>query len=95
MVEINKDIIKHVADVARINLTEKEVEEFLPQFKEILSYFSEIQEVNTDDCKISLQPVHISDAFREDEVKASLSTDEALANTEHKKEEYFKGPKAI
>lgn len=93
--EINKELIKKVAENARLKLTDKEIEEFTPQLKEILNAFSKIDKVDTSKTKASVQPVEIKNVLREDEIEPSLSQDEALANTKHKKDGYFKGPRAI
>tara|TARA_Y100000310_G_scaffold216625_1_gene217700 strand:- start:1216 stop:1500 length:285 start_codon:yes stop_codon:yes gene_type:complete len=93
--QVNKELIKHVAEVARLNLTEKEIKEFQPQLKEILTSFSEIDKVNTNNTKPSFQPVEIKNILREDKSKGSLTQEEALSNTQHKKDGYFKGPKVV
>ncbi len=92
---IDKDLIKKVAKNARLNLTESEIKEFLPQLKEILNSFSVINDVNTDNIKPSFQPIEIKNVYREDKIEKSLTQQEALANTKHKKDGFFKGPKAI
>ncbi len=92
---IDKELIKHVAEVARLDLTEKEIEEFLPQLKEILAAFSQIQEIDTENTKPSFHPVVLKDSMREDIPKASLSNEDTLKNTQHKKDGYFKGPKVV
>jgi aspartyl-tRNA(Asn)/glutamyl-tRNA(Gln) amidotransferase subunit C len=93
--EINKDLIKHVASVARLELTEQEIKRFLPQLQEVVDAFSKLSQVNTDKVNASFHPVFLKDALREDVVEKCLSQKEALANTEHKKDGYFKGPKAV
>jgi aspartyl-tRNA(Asn)/glutamyl-tRNA(Gln) amidotransferase subunit C len=93
--KLDKSLIKHVAEVARLNLTEQEIKEFLPQLKEILDAFSKIQEVDTDNVKPSYHAVEMKNALREDKPKKCLDNETALKNTEHKKEGYFKGPKVI
>ena len=93
--ELNKDTVKNVAKVARLNLTDKEVKKFTPQLKEILEAFSEIDNVDTKDTKMSIQPVPLKNSLREDIPKDCLSVEDALRNTEHKKDNYFKGPRAI
>jgi len=93
--KINKELIEHVADIARLKLTKKEIDEFQPQLKEVLDTFSKIESVNTDNTEPSFQPVEIKDVMREDETESCLTQEEALSNTEHKKEGYFKGPKVV
>ena len=93
--EVDKKLLEHVAEVARLKLTEKEIEKFLPQLKEALNFFSKLNEINTDNTKPSFQPVELKNAMREDKEKKCLSQDEALSLSEHKKDGYFKGPRAV
>ena len=92
---VGEELIKHVAEVARLNLTEAEIKKFVPQLKEILNTFSEISKVDTKGIKPSIQPVELKNVFREDNIGVSLTQEEALRNTEHKKDGYFKGPRAV
>ncbi len=93
--KINKNVIKHVAEVARLELTGEEIREFLPQLKEILKTLSKIQEVDTKNTLPSYHAVDIKNALREDTPRNSLSQDEALKNTKNKKDGYFMGPKVV
>ena len=93
--EVNKELIKKVALNARLNLTEKEIETFIPEIKEILEHFSKLSKLNTDNVKPSFHPIELKNVMREDIAKKSLSQEEALSNTRHKKDNYFKGPKAL
>jgi len=93
--KIDKELIENVAELARLNLTEKEKKEFTEDFKEILNTFSKIDKVNTKNTKESFHPVEIKNKLRDDLVEDSLTQEEALSNTEHKKDSYFKGPKAV
>jgi len=93
--QVDEKLIKHVAAVARLNLTDEEVKKFLPQLKEILNAFSKIDEVDTKGVRPSFQPVDLKNQLREDVEKECLSQEEALANSEHKKDGYFKGPRAV
>ena len=93
--KIDKALIKHVASLARLNLTESEIKEFLPQLKEILDAFSKIKQVDTKNVKPSYHVVDIKNALREDIPKKCLDNETALKNTKHKKEGYFKGPKVV
>jgi aspartyl-tRNA(Asn)/glutamyl-tRNA(Gln) amidotransferase subunit C len=93
--EVNKEFIKKVAKAARLNLDETEVEEFIPQVKDILSYFEILNEVNIEDVKPSFQPINIRNKLREDIPKESINVKEALKNSKFNKNGYFIGPKAI
>ncbi len=93
--EINRELIKHVSSLARLKLTDKELEKFVPELKEIINTFSQLNEVNVENVEPSFQPVELKNSLRDDIVEKSFTNEEALSNAEHKKEGYFKGPSAI
>jgi len=93
--EVDRKLLEHVAELARLKLSEEEIQKFLPQLKEALEFFSKLREINTDDVKPSFQPVKFKNLMREDIEKECLSQDDALSLTEHKKDGYFKGPRAV
>ena len=93
--EVDRKLLEHVAEVARLKLNEEEIKKFLPQLKEALEFFSKLKELNTDSVKPSFQPVEARDAMREDKEEECLSQDDALSLTEHKKDGYFRGPRAV
>ena len=93
--QVDRKLLEHVAEVARLKLNEEEVKKFLPQLKESLEFFSKLKEINTDNVKPSFQPVELKNAMREDKEKECLSQEDALSLTEHKKDGYFKGPRAV
>ena len=93
--KVDKELIEKVASVARLNLTEAEIKKFLPQLKDILASFSKIDKVDAKGTKPSFQPVELKNRMRKDKKGKCLSQEEALSNTEHKKDGYFKGPRAV
>ncbi len=92
---INKDTVKKVAELARLQLSEDELERFSKELEEIEKAFSVIQEVDTENVEPAFQPIEIENVFREDVPKESFSQEEALSNTEHKENGYFKGPRIV
>ena len=93
--EINDELINHIAALSRLHLTKEETEKFKAQFREILNAFSKIKEVDTDNIKPSFQPVSIMPHLRDDKEGKCQKNEDILALTEHKKDGYFKGPKVI
>lgn len=93
--EVDRKLLEHVAEIARIKLSEDEIRKFLPQLKELLEFFSKLKDIDTSNEKPSFHPVELKNAMREDKEKKCLSQDEALSLTEHKKDGYFKGPRAV
>ena len=94
-VEINKELIEHVAEVARLRLTDKEIEKFSKELKEIIDVFSKIDKVDTKGIKTTLQPVELKNMLREDKEEKPFTQEDALSLSEHKKDGYFKGPRAV
>ncbi len=92
---VDEDTIKHVAAVARLELTPEEVKRFLPELKEILEIFSKLDSVDTDPVTPSFQPVALKDNLREDEIRRCFTQEEALKNNTQNKDGYIKGPKAV
>ncbi|MBI2134651.1 Asp-tRNA(Asn)/Glu-tRNA(Gln) amidotransferase subunit GatC [Candidatus Woesearchaeota archaeon] len=93
--KVDEKLIEHVADVARLKISEKEKKQFVKELKEILDTFSKLDEVDTKGIDVSLQPVELKNVLREDKAKECLSQEEALSLTQNKKDGYFKGPRAI
>jgi aspartyl-tRNA(Asn)/glutamyl-tRNA(Gln) amidotransferase subunit C len=93
--KLDKEVVRHVAEVARLKLSEKEIEEFLPQLKEVLDALTKLDEIDVKNEKPSFQPIEIKNAMREDEVRPSLPKEEALKNSPNTKDGYFKGPRAV
>ena len=91
--KVDKKLLLKVAANARLNLTEKEINEFLPQLKEILKAFGKLDEIDVKNEKPSFQPIALENVARKDVVEKCLSQEEALKNTKNKKDGYFMGPK--
>ena len=93
--KVDKKLLLRVAENSRLNLSEKELEEFLPQLQEILKAFNKLDEIDVRDEKPSFQPLALENVARKDVVEKSLSQEEALKNTKNKKDGYFMGPKVM
>ena len=95
VMEITKELLEKVAKNARLELTEEEKKEFLPQLKEILGSFKKLEEADVQNLAASFQPIFIKNITRDDIPEPCLSQEEALQNTNLKKDGFFKGPKTI
>lgn len=91
--KIDKKLVEHVAKIARLQLTDEEIKKFTQQLEGILQAFKAIDEVDTADVKPSFHPQELRNDWREDEVKPWRW--QPLANTKHKEEKYFKGPRIV
>jgi aspartyl-tRNA(Asn)/glutamyl-tRNA(Gln) amidotransferase subunit C len=85
---VDEDEVRHVADLARIDLDEDEVAEFAAQFADILEYFETLDEVPAVESEADLVNV-----MRADDVGEGLSQKEALRNAPETEDGYFKGPR--
>ncbi len=95
--EVNKELVRKVAQNARLNLTGEELEKFTLQLKEvIIKSFNKLDEVDAKE-KPSFQPIEQKNKLREDVVKESLSQEDALKNVREELREngYIKGPKVV
>ncbi|MCK9416694.1 MAG: Asp-tRNA(Asn)/Glu-tRNA(Gln) amidotransferase subunit GatC [Candidatus Dojkabacteria bacterium] len=81
--KIDIPFLKHIAELSRIKLTEKELEKFTPQMKTILDSADELQEVNVDGKQAMKKHVPFS-TLREDEAGETLTQEEVLKNANYK-----------
>lgn len=79
--------VRHVADLARVDLEEAEVERFAEQFADILGYFETLDDVP----EVEREP-ELVNVMRSDDVEESLDRAAALANAGETEEGYFRGP---
>jgi aspartyl-tRNA(Asn)/glutamyl-tRNA(Gln) amidotransferase subunit C len=88
---IDRELVERIAKVARLELTEADVEKFNGQLKVILEAFKELDEVDTEGIEPSFHPQELSNILREDEVTPWDWN--PLENTEHREGKHFKGPR--
>ncbi len=67
--KLNKKDIQHIANLARLELTEKELKTYGSQLSDILSYIDQLQEVDVSGVEPTAQVTGLENVFREDEVK--------------------------
>lgn len=93
--QVDEELVRKVANIARIELKEEDIPKFTKAFEEILSLFSELEQVDTKNVHPSFHPVEKKDHVREDKVESPLAQDDALNLSKHHKNGYFKGPRAL
>ena len=92
---VDKKTIERVARLARINLTEKEIEKFSRDLKSVLDAFKDLEKIGTNGVKPTFQPVPVKNVKRPDKVKPGFTQKQALMNTKNKERGYFKGPRVV
>jgi len=92
MSKLTKDDVAHVADLAKLNLSESEITEFLPQLSSIIEYIASLNEVDTEGVAPTAQVTGLTNVYRNDEINSIgiLSQDEALSGTDKMHNGYFK-----
>ncbi len=92
---IEKDDVKHVAQLARLKLTEEEINYFAKQLDSIVNYIDQLKEVNTSNVEPTTHVLPIQNVFRDDAARPSLKAGDALKNAPSKEKELFKVPRII
>jgi aspartyl-tRNA(Asn)/glutamyl-tRNA(Gln) amidotransferase subunit C len=77
---LTNDDVLHIARLARIELSESDVDRFAAQLSGILDHFAALEAVDTGDLEPTAHPLPLSNVMRDDEVAPSLTRSEALAN---------------
>ena len=93
--KISEEEVKHVAHLARLNLGKDELVSMTAQLDMILSYFEKLEELDTKDIEPTTHALSVTNAFREDQVKKSLSQQEALAGGPDTSKDSFIVPRII
>jgi aspartyl-tRNA(Asn)/glutamyl-tRNA(Gln) amidotransferase subunit C len=75
---ISRDEVAHLADLARIDLSDAELDHLAPQLAVILDSIASIREVAADDVPPTSHPLPLTNVFREDVVRPGLTVEEAL-----------------
>ncbi len=93
--KITREEIEHVARLARLELNETEKEMFTGQMDAILAYVDKLNELDTAGIIPTSHAVPVENAFREDVVSPSFTTDNALLNAPDRADNFFRVPKVI
>lgn len=87
---MNRDEIKHIADIAQIDFTEDELKSFEKNFIENMNLIEKIKKIDTEGLKEVFQVNGTENNLRSDKIGKSLTQDEATKNTVSEKYGYFK-----
>ena len=92
---IDEAQVRHVAKLARLDLTDTEVATFSTQLNAILDYVQKLNKLDTTGIEPLSHCLPVHNVFREDEIKESLDHESALANAPDRDEQFFKVPKIL
>lgn len=93
--KIDQALVRKVAKLSRLELTDHEVEEFTSQLSAILDYVEKMNELDTTGVEPLAHCLPVNNVLREDRVKESLGTERTLANAPQRDGDFFKVPKIL
>ena len=91
---ITREQVLHVAQLARLGLSEEEVERFQEQLSAILDAVGKIAELDLEGVEPTSHPLDVVNVFGEDEPEEPLSREQALANAPDPEDGFFGVPPA-
>jgi len=88
--KLTREEVLHIARLARLGLTDAEVEKLREQLSNILEHFEVLQRVDTTDVPPTAQAIDLQNVMRSDEVAPSLPPSEILANAPRREGDYLR-----
>ncbi|MBA7671860.1 Glutamyl-tRNA(Gln) amidotransferase subunit C [subsurface metagenome] len=88
--KLSREEVQHIALLARLGLTETEVDRFREQLSNILENFEVLQQVDTKNIPPTAQSIALQNVTKDDEVAASLPQSQILANAPRKDRDFFR-----
>jgi len=89
---ISRDEVVHVARLARLALTEEELDRFAGQLDAILEAVGKVSELDLSGVEPTLHPLELSNVWAEDAPQPSLPVEDALANAPEVEDNAFRVP---
>jgi len=87
--------IEHVANLARLELTQEEKEKMTKELAAIIDFADKLSEVNTDGIQPTAHILDIKNVFRKDEVKPSYDVEDIIRNAPESADNCIKVPKVV
>ena len=85
--------VEHLAELAKIELTEEEKDVFTVQLNAVLEYFKILDEADTKDIHPILSVLELKNVWRDDTPKPSLAVEEVLEGVPRKEKNYIRSPR--
>ena len=95
MPKITKEEVKKVAQLARLELNEDEINNHAEQLEKILEYIKHLEKIDTDNIPCTTRAIEVTNAFRKDENKFYENKDQLLDLAPSREDKFFKVPKII
>ena len=95
MTKISSSDVRKVANLARLDLAEDQIETYTAQLEEILSYVDQLQAIDTQNILPTSRAVEVVNAMRDDVVEANCSREDILNQAPHREGDFFRVPKIL
>lgn len=93
--KITKEQVEHVANLARLNLTDEEKEHLTKDMEAIIEFADQINSLDISDVEPTAHVIPINNVFRDDNVRPSMDRDELLSNAPNMDNGCFSVPKIV
>ena len=87
---LSREEVLHIARLARLGVTDEDVEKFRVQLSNILENFEALKQVDTTEVPPTAQSIPLENVMREDKIEPSFSQDDILANAPHREDNSFR-----
>ncbi len=88
--KLSREEVLHIARLARVAVTEEDVDRLSEQLSNILENFDILRGVNTDDVPPTAQSIDLHNVLRPDKIAPSLPPDDVLANAPRREDDFFR-----
>ena len=88
--KLSREEVLHIAALAKIGITEEDVEIFQEQLSNILENFEVLERINTSGVPATAQPNALQNVIMSDKVRPSLSPEEVISNAPQREDNFFK-----
>ena len=95
MKRISSDEVKKVAQLARLELNESEINQHAEQLEKILEYIKQLEKINTEDIPCTTRAIEVVNVLRKDEKRNYEDSEENLDLAPSREKKFFKVPKII
>ena len=93
--QVSKEEILHIANLANLNLEENEIENYLTNLQEILNFANIVNNAPVEGLDITIGANEAKNVFRKDEIKVFEDNESLLKNAISKEKNMFKIPKVL
>ncbi|MFD2045212.1 Asp-tRNA(Asn)/Glu-tRNA(Gln) amidotransferase subunit GatC [Ornithinibacillus salinisoli] len=95
MAEISKEQVKHVANLARLEVSEQEAEMFTEQLSSIITFAEQLNELDTEGVEPTTHVLDLKNVMRKDEPKKWITKEEAIKNAPDQQNGQYRVPSIL